>query len=292
MNTTHEKRIKQELRAVGISGYGLRKAEGRYLPQLIHDDEHIKAAVYGRTDAGSAMLIATDRRVLYIDKKPFMTISDEISYEVVGGVGISREASLFVGVTLHTRMGDYAVRFVNPKSAKTFEQYIGMVRLEGSPQPDTRRTKPIAAKQPHTIALIDAPASEFLTSHTIGVLSTIDRTGQLSGAVMYYTYTPMTGVIHVLTKSDTRKAHNILATHQVAFTVYDEPRRQTIQLQGYATIESDHTTKQTVFEAISAPKQYQSGDAHPPVARIQAGGYIVFRIEITNAAFSDYSQAR
>jgi general stress protein 26 len=293
MNTAHQQRIKQELRAAGISGYALRKAEGRYLPQLVREDEHIMAAIYGRTDRGSAMLVATDRRVLFVDKKPFMTMSDEISYEVVGGVGISQEAGLFVSVVLHTRMGDYAVRFVNPQSAKTFEHYIGKVRLEGSPKPDTRRTDPVTARPRHDThqrALIDAAATSFLESHHIGVLSTIDRTGQLHGSAMYYVYDSATTALYVLTKSDTKKAHNILATHHVAFTVYDEPKRQTAQIQAVANIEADQQTKQMVFDAISSPKQYETGESYPPVAKIKAGGYIVFRLEPTHITYSNYSE--
>lgn len=290
MQTAHQQRVRQELKSAGISGYALHKAEGRYLPQLIQDDEHIMAAAYGRTDIGSAMLIATDRRVLYLDKKPLMAVSDEISYEVVSGVGVSQEAGLFVAVTLHTRMGDYSIRYVNPSSARKFQRYIGKVRLEGSPRPDSRRTKPVATKQQMTTALIDARASAFIASHGIGVLSTMGRDGQLQGSVVYYVYDSGTSAIYMLTKSDTKKAHNILATHQVAFTVYDEAKRQTLQLQGVAEIEANQDTKNWVFQEISRPKQYQNGIDDPPVTTMQAGGYIVFRITPSTVRFSDYSK--
>jgi len=289
MQSSHEERVKQELRAVGVSKYGILKAEARYLPQLIQQGEHIHAAVYGRTDKGSAMLVATDRRVIFLDKKPLMTMSDEIAYELVGGVGISQEAGLFVEVTLHTRLGDYVIRFASPKSARTFEQYIGKVRLEGSPQPDSRRTTPNDVETGGKDVSVDTGAQKFLGSHNIGVLSTVDRAGNVSGATVYYLFDSEKQLLYLLTRSDTKKTHNILATHQVAFTVYDEPNLQTIQLQGVASMEVDHATKQKVFDQISQPKQYNNGTMYPPVTRASIGGYIVFKITIQTVKFSEFS---
>lgn len=290
MKAEHQQRIADELKRAGITGYALHKAEGRYLPQLIENDESIMAAVYGRTDYGSAMLVATDRRVLFLDKKPLMTTSDEISYEMIGGVGVSKESGMFVAVTLRTRVGDYVIRYVNQVSATRFQDYLRKTRLEGAPQNSDEATAPTSRMSSASTALIDAPASSFLADHSVGVLSTVGRDGQLWGTVVYYTYDPDIPAIYMLTKSDTQKTHNILATHQVAFTVFDEPKRQTIQLQGFAEIESDSAVKTKVFREISQPKQYQDGVKDPPVTQLQAGGYIVFRITITSVQFSDYSQ--
>ncbi len=66
----HTNRIKQELKDAGLTSYGLLNSESRYLPQLIHEDEHIGGVVYGKHKNGLAMLVATDRRVIFLDKKP------------------------------------------------------------------------------------------------------------------------------------------------------------------------------------------------------------------------------
>lgn len=55
------------------------KSEGRYLPEIIHDDEHIKGAWYGRYENGSAMLVATDHQVIFLDRMPLFTASDELT---------------------------------------------------------------------------------------------------------------------------------------------------------------------------------------------------------------------
>ena len=65
-------RIRKELTAAGMNAYGLLKAEARHLPSIIHDDETIGAAIYGRAEAGgSGMLVATSTRLLYLDHKLF-----------------------------------------------------------------------------------------------------------------------------------------------------------------------------------------------------------------------------
>ena len=293
MKNAHTIRVKEELSKAGISAYGLLKAEARYLPKIIQEDEHIMAAAYGRAEAGGAILVATDRRIVFLDKKPLIVTSDEISYEVVSGVGVGRESGLFASLTLHTRMGDYTVRFVSPPAAKKFEQYLMKMRLEGAPRPDSRRTKPVnptpdTAQLAPLPSVVDVKSAVFLENHDIGVLSTIGRTGQLHGSPVYYVYDRSLNLLYLLTKSDTTKAHNILATHNVAFTAYDEAARQMVQITGQAEIEADPAQRMTVFEQISAPKDYNGESHHPPVTKIQAGSFIVFKIIPTDMIFSEF----
>lgn len=122
-------RVKEELKQLGVSSYGLRSEEARYLPVIIHDNEHVMGAVYGRCAEGFAMLLATDCRVIFLDKKPFLTRADELTYEVVTGVSYGM-AGFFVTVTLHTRICDFTIRTMNYKCARGFIKYIESRRLE------------------------------------------------------------------------------------------------------------------------------------------------------------------
>lgn len=287
--SSHIERVKRELSDAGVTWHGLLRAEARYLPSVIHNDEHVKAAVYGRTKDGSAMLVATDRRILFVDKKPMVTISDELSYEVVSGVGLTQEKGLTAGITLFTRIGNYTVRFANMKSVKKFEAYIESHRLEGKPKPDSRRTSPVfpSAKITNGVKL-NKETTSFLNSHELGVLSTLDRNNQLHGAAVYYVFDEKEKTIHILTKSQTQKSHNILATHKVAFTVFDEEQLQTAQLQGIAEIEPDAQKKQDVFIAINRTRVHGKDVHHPPVTKLVEGHFIVYRITITSARYQDF----
>jgi hypothetical protein len=125
----HEQRIKQELRELGVSRYGLLKLESRFLPRIIHKGEHIMGVVYGSHQEGSVMIVATDRRIIVLDKKPLFVNEDEISYVVVGGVSFSH-AGLGTTVTLHTRTKDYTVQTLNQQCARGFVEYIERRCLE------------------------------------------------------------------------------------------------------------------------------------------------------------------
>jgi hypothetical protein len=93
---THKQRIDKELKAVGVTWYGMLKFSVHHLPKIIHEDEHIKGVVYGRyrdrsggSNWNEGMLIATDLRVIFLDHKPGFTKIDEITYDVVSGVSIT-----------------------------------------------------------------------------------------------------------------------------------------------------------------------------------------------------------
>lgn len=118
-----KQRISNELRELGVSWIGRRTFESHYLPMVLHEDESMKGVVYGRDKAGSAMLVATDRRVLYINKKPFFVQSDELTYDVVSGVSYSK-AGPSATITLHTRIGDYTLKVLNFRSAMNFVEFI------------------------------------------------------------------------------------------------------------------------------------------------------------------------
>ncbi len=119
----HRERIRHELIAAGVTSYGLIKAESRYLPRIINENEHIAAVIYGQHHSSSAMLLATDQRVIYLDKKPMTVHEDEINYAVVSGVQHTVHI-FFATVILHTAVTNYELRFVNLKCAGRFADYI------------------------------------------------------------------------------------------------------------------------------------------------------------------------
>jgi hypothetical protein len=132
---SHVERIMQELKAVGVTPYGMKKFAVHYLPKIIHAGEAVKGVVYGRyrdkqgtTNWNEGMLIATDSRIIFLDHKPGFTTIDELTYDVVSGINIT--TALFSAVTLRTRLGDYKIRFANTKCAGIFVHYVEQRRLE------------------------------------------------------------------------------------------------------------------------------------------------------------------
>lgn len=129
----HRERVLNELRDLGVTRYGLFMTESHYLPHVIHPSEHIGGVAYGRFDGGFAMMLATDRRVIFLDKRPLFMAEDEIDYDVVSGVSFGY-SPMYSTVTLHTKIKDYTVRTMNKESAKRFVSYIEARCLEHGPE--------------------------------------------------------------------------------------------------------------------------------------------------------------
>lgn len=284
MDITKAERIQAELKAAGAGNVALHTPEGRALLQVIHEDEHIGGVVYGRYSEGLAWLVATDKRVIFMDKKPLFATTDEITYDIVTGTKMSR-AALFTSVTLHTRVHDYAVRFVKRKCAKIFISYIESRRLEstgvGAPPPEREEQ------------IIQTPISSdailFLKEHDLGVLSTVDRTGNVHGAVVYYVL-DRRNFIYIATKSETDKGRDVYAHSQVAMTIHEAGTLQTAQLSGIARIETDQQIKDSVLAQIIQYRTYRGEKHLPPVTKIHEGAYEVICIRPTKIVYRDYAK--
>lgn len=290
----HIQRIREELKKVGVSSYGLVKAESRYLPHIIHQNEKIGGVVYGWYENGMAMIVATDKRVIFLDKKPLFTTKDELTYDVVSGVRIDVGA-LYTSATLHTRVRDYSLRYVNPGCARIFVKYIENQRLEvlgdmyGSTEFTIKKeTKDVQDKPTQSFPFLTYEAKLFLNSKSTAVLSTKTSTGKVQGAVIFYIVDQLNRV-YILTKEGTNKAKNILKNQQVALTLFDEENLQTLQIEAIAEVETDQEVKNYVFKEISKPKKINGKMVTPPIVDMQDGAFLVLRITIKGGNYSDYS---
>jgi general stress protein 26 len=288
----HILRIKRELKAAGATWYGLKKAESRYLPRVLHNQEHVEALVYGQYSGGSGMLVATDLRVVFIDRKPGYTNVDEVTYDMVSGIAKIMSGP-FTSITLHTRLGDYSFKYASAKAASRFVSYIEKRRLESLKivtdlQPSAE--PPMPTSKPVSDFGYTREALTFLKEHDLATLSTLDREGKIYGAVVHY-IVPEDGLVYVVTKSQTRKALNVLGHSQVAFTVYDGGRMQTLQMQGEAKIETDQIKKDQAFDQIVRSRLTGPGNKQLAVAKIEEGSYIIISISPTIVHFRDFAKS-
>lgn len=129
MPPNHKERIRQTLRRLGVSKWGMVSMEAHYVPHIIHPKEEIGGVVYGFCESSFVMLLATDRRIVYLDKKPLFVKEDEINYYAVTGVSYS-SAGFGSTVTLHTRIRDFVILTFNERCAQGFVAYIESRCLE------------------------------------------------------------------------------------------------------------------------------------------------------------------
>jgi len=142
------KRVKRELLDAGITIYGLIKAESRYLPKVLHNREHVEAVVYGQHHSSSVMLVATDERIIFLDKKPMALFLDEVSYEVISGIQFEIH-TVFASLTLHTPVKNYDIRMANLRCAENFARHIEAHRLKREENDVEPATIDIVPKRHH-----------------------------------------------------------------------------------------------------------------------------------------------
>lgn len=119
----HKERIRRELRDLGVSWWGMLYGECRYLHTIVRDKESVEAVTYGRHAGNRALLVATNQRLIYIDKKPLYTHIDEITYEVIGGVSFS-QGIIYGELVLHSNVDDYHLKVFNKKCGLWMRKYI------------------------------------------------------------------------------------------------------------------------------------------------------------------------
>ena len=287
-NQDHKDRVRKELIDAGMTSYGLLKFETRHLPDLIHENEHIGGVVYGLNENGSAMIVATNLRVLYLDHKFLYHKNDELSYDIVGGVSINRQGA-YSGLVLHTRAGDFKLRYVNSIAAKRFVKFIEKRQIEKEVQniePDVKMPT-FSIENGQDPVQLSQRARIFLTSHDSGVISSIDPSGMPHGSVVYYAC-DSNNYIYIVSKNKTSKVGNIAQNPKVGFTIFDISSMQTLQLSGVAHIEQDPKIKEKIFHDILRPRFDGKHAEMPPIMYLPAGEYIVICIKPTMYKFSDY----
>ncbi len=78
--------VEAQLQKVGMKNRFFGKPEVRELCHILAPNEVIQHAVLGQYEGGFALMAATDRRVLLIDKKPWFLTMEDIRYDMVSEV--------------------------------------------------------------------------------------------------------------------------------------------------------------------------------------------------------------
>jgi len=75
-----KKILKQQLKLTGFGFCFRGRAEIKELRSILRTDETIRQCVFGTYHGGSGLLVATDQRLLLVDKRPFFLNLEEIQY--------------------------------------------------------------------------------------------------------------------------------------------------------------------------------------------------------------------
>lgn len=121
----HRANIERRLKDLGATNYDMILPETHTLPAIIHPNETIRGIVYGRYNynnnerMGRGALVATNFRVVLVDKKPLFIIYIDITYDSISSISYSRVGQGGV-ITIISRIGTVKIRTLNQICAKNF----------------------------------------------------------------------------------------------------------------------------------------------------------------------------
>lgn len=156
----HIDEVEHQLRRLGAHKMLWCRAELRELPRILFRGEQIEHLVTGRYEGGFALLVATNNRVLLIDKKPFYLTLEDVRYEMISDVLFSYRL-----MDATVRLGNMSKTIVftayNHNKIRELTAYIQeqvMVQRERSFHPQQQET-PQAEQQP--LHALEQPPTEL-----------------------------------------------------------------------------------------------------------------------------------
>ena len=78
--------IRAQLKAAGFKNKWLGWSAIRELPAILTENEIVHRVASGTYPGGHAVMIATNRRILFLDKKPISFIVEDVPYDVISEV--------------------------------------------------------------------------------------------------------------------------------------------------------------------------------------------------------------
>jgi hypothetical protein len=115
--------VSRQLKAIGVEFFFWGKAELRELEHILTPGEKMSHCVKGHYEGGYAVLCATDRRILLIDKKPFSLTLEDVRYDLVSEVDFSHR---LLDATIRIFTGAKTVHFtsMNGKALRKLTAYV------------------------------------------------------------------------------------------------------------------------------------------------------------------------
>lgn len=149
------KDVEEKLAAVGMHNKFWGRPEVKELRNVLTPDEQIIGAVNGSYEHGFAMLVATDHRVLLIDKKPLFLSLEDLRYDMISEVTYSTgilTATLTVLVTSE-KLKFKSVQLRKLRTLTAYlQQHIMEIRQKGQHENGNSGVKQIPIATPQTVA--------------------------------------------------------------------------------------------------------------------------------------------
>lgn len=230
------------------------------------------------------MLVATDKRILYIEADILFHSYDEIAYGIINGIAV-RPTPVFTSLTLFSRVHEYTLSMVTEAAANKFRtvieditEHVGDIAKDSA---STVTSAPETVDNVPTQPLVTPTATQqsFLETATTGVLTTASRTGEILATPVYIAHKD--DKLHILTREKTQKSTNMSAQKPIALTILDTTSYRFVSVQGYAQQKTDEQHIRDIYDNVAALVA-NNAPLQAPLRDSSRGSYVVFEIEPTH----------
>ena len=130
---------------------------------------------------------------------------------------------------------------------------------------------------------------DFLVTHPVGVISTVDPSGEPHGAVIYYTVDPEFKV-YFLTRNKTKKYDNLVHYNHAMLTVCEPKTQTTVQIVGTSEVIKNGYEINSIAGAVLGASVQTSEGGLLPITKLEAGEYVAFRLTPVQLRMAVYSR--
>lgn len=130
---------------------------------------------------------------------------------------------------------------------------------------------------------------EFLKSHSIGVISTVDSDNEPHSAVVYYAVSDNFEITFT-TKQKTKKSINLQNNNHAMFVVFDAESQITVQITAEAVDLSGSPELPEIFRQTIEASMNTSDAGIPPISKLAAGDYTAFQLNPTQIRMAVFSR--
>lgn len=127
----------------------------------------------------------------------------------------------------------------------------------------------------------------FLQTHPVGVLSSVDSRGNPHASPIYFSASDDL-VISFTTKQDTVKHANLTANNHVMLVAYEAKDQAAVQISGRAMEVKGGSEVQKIYHGTLKAAKQTGDDVVPPVAKIMGGPFVAYNIEVDNIWMTEY----
>ena len=129
---------------------------------------------------------------------------------------------------------------------------------------------------------------DFIRSHAIAVMATVNSEGQPSSSTIFYTVSK-NDEIWFLTKSDTTKYINLNHNSKASMTILDMTKPVAVNLTGHAVEVTDTKDKDEILQAITKLSNDTLHD-YAPIIKLHKGAFRSMRFIPEQAKMTDYTR--